>query len=378
MSARPAFQAARGLVYLAGFLVPESYRARFRDEWRSELFYHREGGAPPLVTLARAAGVFEDALSTRGLLREAGFEPAPVRRNSMFTSDLRLVLRSIVSRPIESLLIVLILSVGIGANAAIFSLVHAVLLRPLSYADPDRLLKVQGFWLDTGTPANLSPADFYDLASENEVFESMGAHGWVGFFTVTGRGTPERVPGSNVTSDFFETLGVKPALGRLFTLEDERTDAPLTALLTNTYWKTRFGGDLDVVGKVVAINAEPHEIVGVLPADYSHPEPNPEREPLLYTLYRFDLADLPRSGRFIRAVGRLREGRSFEEARAELVGIMGRLERAHPETNLHASAHLAPLKEAIVGSFRRGLLVLYGAVGVVLLIACAKDRKSVV
>jgi putative ABC transport system permease protein len=289
----------------------------------------------------------------------------------MLTSDLRLALRSISSRPVQSLLIVLILSVGIGANAAIFSLVHAVLLRPLSYADPGRLLKVRGFWLDTATRANLSPADFYDLASQNEVFESMGAHGWVGFFTVTGDGALERVGGSNVTSGFFETLGVKPALGRLFTPEDDRADAPLTVLLTHAYWKTRFGGDPEVLGKMVSINAEPHEIVGVLPADYAHPEPNPERDPLLYTPYRFDAADLPRSGRFIRAVGRLREGRSFEEARAELETIMSRLERTHPETNLHASVHLAPLKEAIVGEFRRGLLVLYGAVGAVLLIACA-------
>jgi putative ABC transport system permease protein len=366
-----AHRAARALVYLAGLLVPESYRARFLEEWRSELFYHREGGAPPLSSLARALGAFEDALATGRLLRQAGTAPAPVGRMSMFTSDLRLALRSVLSRRWQSLLMVLILAVGIGANAAIFGLVHAVLLRPLSYADPDRLLKVQGFWLDTGTPANLSPADFYDLAAEGEVFESMGAHGWVGFFTVTGRGTPERVGGSNVTSGFFETLGVRPVLGRLFTREDERTDAPLTALLTYAYWKTRFGGDPQVVGTSVAINAEPYEIVGVLPADYSHPEPNPEREPLLYTLYRFDPADLPRSGRFIRAVGRLREGRSLEEARAELAGIMSRLERAHPDTNLHASVHVAPLKESIVGDFRRGLLVLYGAVGAVLLIACA-------
>jgi putative ABC transport system permease protein len=366
-----AHHASRALVFLAGLLVPESYRTRFLDEWRSELYYHREGGAPPLATLLRSLGAFEDAVSTRRMLREAGYDAASVRRNSMLTSDLRLALRSILSRPWQSLLIVLILAVGIGANAAIFSLIHAVLLQPLGYADPDRLLKVQGFWLDTGTPANLSPADFYDLAAENAVFESMGAHGWVGFFTVTGQGAPERVGGSNVTSGFFETLGVKPALGRLFTPEDERADSPLTALLTHAYWMARFGGDPDVVGKTIAINAEPHSIVGVLPPDYAHPEPNPDRDPLLYTLYRFDPADLSRSGRFIRAVGRLREGRSFEKARAELVTIMSRLEREHPETNLHASVHVVPLKEAIVGDVRRGLLVLYGAVGAVLLIACA-------
>jgi putative ABC transport system permease protein len=367
----PTQRASRVLVFLAGLMVPKSYRGRFLDEWRSELFYHHEGGAPPLSTLARALGAFVDALSTRRMLREADYEPAPVRRNSMFTSDLRMALRSILSRPWQSLLIVGILSVGIGANAAIFGLIHAVLLRPLSYTDPDRLVKVQGLWLDTGVPANLSPADFHDLASESQAFESMGAHGWVGFFTVTGNGTPERIGGSNVTSAFFETLGVRPELGRLFASEDERPGAPLTALLTHAFWNTRLGGDPDVVGKTITINAEPHSIVGVLPQDYSHPEPNPEREPLLYTLYRFDPADLPRSGRFVRAVGRLREGSSFEEANAELVTIMSRLEREHPETNLHASVHLAPLKEAIVGDVRRGLLVLYGAVGAVLLIACA-------
>ncbi len=377
--ARTAHGIARALVALASRLVPAFYRERFRDEWRSELWHQRQGGASSSEILRRAIGVVRDAVSTRLLLEEDGAaarcQPAPTKRTkerrTMLSQEIRLALRALRSRPGWTFFVVLTLAVGIGANTAVFSLVNAVLLRPLRYEEPERLAKIQGLDTDSGEPENLSPADFHDLATESKVFESMGGHGWVGFFTVSGDFDPERVPGLNVTAGFFDTLGLTPALGRFFTEEDDRKGAPATAIITDAFWRTRFGGDPDVVGKTIRVNAEPYEIVGVLPADFRHPEPNPDREPVLYAPYRFDPSDLPRSGHFIRAIGRLRPGKTLDEGRAELVGIARRLEQTYPDSNTHRGVYVLPLKEAIVADSRTGLLVLYGAVGAVLLIVCA-------
>jgi putative ABC transport system permease protein len=315
---------------------------------------------------ARTLGVFQDAVATRRLVGKA-----KERRGPMGLRDVRLAVRNFGNRPGWTVFVLLTLAVGLGANIAIFSLVEAVLLRPLRYPEPDRLVKVQGLDLASGEPSNISPGEFYDFAERTEVLESMGAHGWVGFFTISGDLDAERVAGSSVTAGFFETLQVRPALGRLFTEEEDRPGAPLTVVVTHTFWQTRLGGSFQVLGEKIRINAEPHEIVGVLPPEYSHPEPNPEREPLIYTLLRLDRADLCQSCRFIRALGRLRRGRSLEEARAELIGFAGRRERDDPESNTGRGVHVDDLKEAIVAGSRRGLLVLYGAVGAVLLIVCA-------
>jgi len=358
---------ARLAVRIAGMAVPASYRDRFREEWLSELWHLREEGASKSLVVARTLGVFQDAVGTRRLVRDAKER----RGSAMGFRDVRLALRSFVKRPGWTFFVLATLTVGIGANIAIFSLVEAVLLRPLRYAEPDRLAKIQGLTLESGQPSNISPGEFYDFAERSQVFASMGAHGWVGFFTITGDLEPERVAGTSVTAGFFETLGVRPALGRLFTEEEDRPGAPLTVVVTHAFWQTRLGGSTAVLGKTIRVNAEPHEIVGVLPADFLHPEPNPEREPLLYTLQRFDRADLCQSCRFIRAVGRLGEGRSLEEGRAELAAFARRREQDDPESNTGEGVHVSDLKEAIVAGSRRGLLVLYGAVGAVLLIVCA-------
>jgi putative ABC transport system permease protein len=357
---KPRFSASRRRV-AASF--PPAYRERFREEWLRALHCARRSAV--VESLSPERSVFPDAVKPR-LAR------AKERRGSgMGLRDVRLALRSFVQRPGWTFFVLATLTVGIGANIAIFSLVEAVLLRPLRYAEPERLVKVQGLTLATGQPSNIAPGEFFDFAERTQVFESMGAHGWVGFFTVSGDLEPERVPGSSVTAGFFETLGVRPALGRVFTEEEDRPGAPLTVVVTHAFWQTRLGGSTAVLGKTIGVNAEPHEIVGVLPADYAHPEPNPDREPLLYTLQRLDRANPCQDCRFIRALGRLRKGRSLEEGRAELVAFAQRREREDPEPNTGRGAFVIDLKEAIVAGSRRGLLVLYGAVGSVLLIVCA-------
>jgi len=358
---------ARIAVRVAGIAVPAFYRERFREEWLSELWHLREEGAASSKLVGRTLGVFRDALETRRMLPDG---TARGRRNLVGFRDARLALRSFAKRPGWTFFVLATLTVGIGANIAIFSLVQAVLLQPLRYLEPDRLVKIRGLTLASGQPGNISPGEFYDFAERTQVFESMGAHGWVDFFTVTGDREPERVAGSRVTAGFFETLRVRPALGRVFTGEDDRPGAPLTVVVAYSFWQSRLGGSPAVLGKSIRVNAEPREIVGVLPADYTHPEPNPDREPVLYTLYQFDRADLSQSGRFIRAVGRLRDGRSVEEGRAELVAVARRRAQDDPESNTGRGAYVVDLKEAIVAGSRKSLLVLYGAVGAVLLIVC--------
>jgi len=357
---------SRAVVVVASALVPPSYRERFREEWLAEIWYEPAASR----ALIRSFGSILDAVSTRKLSRPSRVRP-PRRSAPMPLHEFRYAFRSLRTRPFRTAVVLATLAIAIGANTAMFSLLHAVLLQPLAYPESDRLVKIEGFRTATGEAGNISPADFYDLELESGTLESMGAHGWVGFFTITGDGTPERVAGSNVTAGFLTTLGVAPALGRLFEPDDDVLGAAPTTVITDALWRRRFGAKRDVIGQTVDVNAVAHQIVGVLPPSYKHPEPNPEREPALYVPYRFERGGASRSGRFIRAVGRLASGRTAVEAESELVAIAARLEETHPDTNTDRSVSVQPLKYAVVKDARTGLYVLLGAVVSLLLIACA-------
>lgn len=289
----------------------------------------------------------------------------------MLGQDIRYAFRTLLKRPGFAAVAVLTLALGIGANSAIFSVVNAVLLRPLPYPEPDRLVKIVGTDTREGTLGNLSPADFADLDAAGTLFESMTAHGWVAFFTITGDGEPERISGSNVTFDFFQTLGVEPLLGRTFLPREDERGLPRVAVITHAFWERRFGTDPSTLGRVVNFNAIPTTVVGVLPPDYRHPEPNPEREPDVYIPFRWDPAQMNRGGHFIRAIGRLTPGVTLDQARAELDTIARRLEQDYPDDNTDRGVNVSFLLDAIVRDTRLALLLLLGAVGFVLLVACA-------
>ena len=223
----------------------------------------------------------------------------------MIGQDLRYAIRTLLKRPGFAAVAIVTLGLAIGANSAIFSVVSAVLLRPLPYPEPERLAKIVGRDTRDGSLGNLSPADFMDLRDDSQSFASMGAHGWVAFFTITGDGEPERISGSNVTDRFFPTIGVQPLMGRLFEDGEDERGAPRVAIITHAFWERRFGADPETLGRVINFNAMPTTIVGILPPDYRHPEPNPEREPEVYIPYEWDVADPNRGGHFIRAIGRL-------------------------------------------------------------------------
>ena len=290
----------------------------------------------------------------------------------MFTQDLRYAFRSLLKRPGFTTIAVITLSLGIGATTAIFSVADAVLLRPLEYANADRLIKLRGMSKKTGEISNLAPADFLDFSRDAKTVEQIGANGFVGLFTIGGgQGDAERVGGVNVTAGFFPTLGVQPAIGRMFQAEEDTPSAETVVMLSDGFWRRRFGADPSIVGKTITLNAEPVTVIGVLPASYRHVEPNPERPADVFTLFGFDPANANRGGHFIRGVARLKDGVTFEQAKAEFETIAARLQTQFPASNVDQGVYVTSLLESIVGDSRPVITLLAAAVGVVLLVACA-------
>ena len=200
----------------------------------------------------------------------------------------------------------------------------------------------------------------------------MGAHGFVGSATISGpEGDAERVGMVRVTHGYFPTLGVQPALGRLFTPDEDRPDAERVALISDGFWRRRFAGAAGVVGQPMRVNSQPYTVIGILPAGYRHLEEDPDRSADVFLPFGFDPASANRGGHFIRGVGRLSAGASIDQARAELTAIAARLEQEFPTSNHGQTVRLTSLQESIVADARRSLLVLAAAVGLVLLIACA-------
>jgi putative ABC transport system permease protein len=267
---------------------------------------------------------------------------------------------------------ILTLSLGIGATTAIFSVVQAVLLRPLEYPGADRLVKIVGWEREQGTINNLSPADFLDFQRDSTTFARMGANGWVGLATIgDGAGEAERVGSVQVTDGFFDTLQVRPQLGRLFLADDDRPGAPPVVVLSDGLWRRRFAADPSIVGRAVTINAMPFTVIGILPVDFRHLEINPDRPADLFSMYRFDPVNANRGGHFIRGIGRLKDGVTLEQNRAEMDTIAARLEQQYPVSNINQGVRVDPLLDSMVGGSRPVVMLLAGAVIVVLLVACA-------
>jgi putative ABC transport system permease protein len=290
----------------------------------------------------------------------------------MLVNDLRLAFRGLVRRPGFSATALVTLALALGANTAMFSVVEAVLLRPLPYPAPDRLVKIVGFDHAELETDNLSPADFMDFARETRTLARTGAHGWVGFFTVTGSsGAAERVGGVSVTEGFFPTLGAAFALGRPFTAEEDRPGGPRVVVLNHGFWQRQFGGDRAILGRTIDVNARPTTVVGVLASGFRHVESYPERDADLFVPYQFDTVAANRGGHFIRAVGRLRDDATVEQAQAELAAIAARLEQQYPEDNTNQGVAVQGLHAALVADARPALLVLSAAVVFVLIVASA-------
>ena len=283
--------------------------------------------------------------------------------------DLRYAVRMLVKRPGFTAVAVLTLALGIGANTAIFSVVNAVLLRPLPFAEPDRLVYAQGADLRDGSPGgSISAPDFLDYREQTHVFERLST--FMPFsFTVTGDGSEsERISGALVSHGFFETLGIMPlAGGRTFLAEEEQDGRNAVAVLSHGLWQRRYGADPKIVGKTVALNGRAVTVVGVMPQGFEYP-----REAQLWSPIPFKSPETSlRRAHFLRGVGRLKPGVTLSQAQADVNAVARRLEQQYPESNTNFSMGLTPLTEWTVGEMRPTLLILLAAVGFVLLIACA-------
>ena len=282
--------------------------------------------------------------------------------------DLRYGLRMLARTPAFTGVAVLTLALGIGANTAIFTVVNALLLRPLPYADPGRLVMVWQDMRARGGPADewASPGNFADWRKAQDIFEDVAAIG--GYRpTLTGGSEPEPIPGEQVSHEYFKVLGINAIVGRNFRPEDDVPNAPRVAMIGNGLWTRRFGGNPSVVGSVVTLSGEPHEIIGVLPAG-TRPIVNAEAE--LWRPLRVNTATPSRGSIVLRVVGRVKQGLSLEQAQVAAAALAKQLEAQYPESNQKVTFNLQPLHDRVVGDIRPGLLALLGAVAFVLLIAC--------
>ncbi|MGE0130009.1 MAG: ABC transporter permease [Blastocatellales bacterium] len=290
--------------------------------------------------------------------------------------DLRYGARMLMKKPGFTLIAVLTLALGIGANTAIFSVVNAVLISPLPYREPDRLMQ---FWetnpLKNWTQANVAPANLFDWQRQNQSFTEIAAYigsdkkgpGLAGLQMDAG-GEPERIEGLYVTGNIFSVLGADAMLGR--TLAEEETWAGKHTVVVLSYglWQRRFGADPKIVGQKIMLSGRAREVVGVMPPGFYFPS----KEAELWAPMGWDRNQLAQIRRphFLRAVGRLKDGVTAEQARAEFNAIAARLEAQYPDTNTQMGVGLGPLKEWIVSDFSLPLIVLLAAVALVLLIAC--------
>ncbi|HKQ79008.1 MAG TPA: ABC transporter permease [Blastocatellia bacterium] len=285
--------------------------------------------------------------------------------------DLRYGLRILLGKTGFTLVAVITLALGIGANAAIFSVINSVLLRPLPYPQPERLLWIWG----TNPSADIkqetaSLPDFVDWKTQSRSFAAMG--GFTSFSPIlTGGGEPERLTGAVVTDGFFATLGVSPQLGRTFTPDEDRPGAQRVVVLSHSLWQRRFGGDPQIAGQKITLNGNPYLIVGVMPPGFMHPLPAMRLPVEVWAPLGLDPAKTGRRSDFLGVVARLNPGFVIEQARAEMNALMGRLEKQYPDTNRGWGAIVLPLLERFVGELRPTLYVLLAAVGFLLLIACA-------
>jgi putative ABC transport system permease protein len=286
--------------------------------------------------------------------------------------DLRFGARMLLKNPGFSLIAVLTLALGVGANTAIFSVVNALLLRPLPYADSDRLvmLSVNG---DGGEVGNTGFTTFVDWRERSRSFERMALiRSWGG--VMTGQGEPEMVNGMRVSVDYFRMLGVAPLLGRDFKPEEDRPDMRFVIMLSHAFWQRRFSGDPNIIGKQITMSDQTFTVVGVTPSGFEDLLAANFYQPAqVWAPVGYDVTQpfACRTCQHLKAFARLKSGVTFDQAKAEMGTVMSVMMREHPKIYASPGIAMIRLQDKLVGEMRRTLLVLLAAVGFVLLIACA-------
>ena len=293
-----------------------------------------------------------------------------------FLQDLRYGVRQLAASPAFAATALLTLALAIGANVAIFSVVHAVLLEPLPYEEPERLVTI--FERDFSANAKpgvgslpsgilpMSAPNFYDYAAENKVFEDISGYGTGYAAVLVGGHEPDKVWSAGALDRFFEILRVAPVLGRTFRPEEQQEGRNKVVILSDTLWQRWFQRAPDVLGKTIGFEGEPHTIVGVMPPGFEYPD-----DVLIWHPAAFAPDIAPRNMSFIRVFGRLDSGVSPAAAQSHMDGLAAALAARYPKTNSERGIFLVGMHEQEVGEVRRPLVVLWGAVGLLLLLACS-------
>ncbi len=287
-----------------------------------------------------------------------------------FAQDFRFAFRMLLKNPGFTVTAVLILALGIGANTAMFSVVRAVLLRPLAYSQPDRIVWVATLWKDSGHMGQVSSPDFHDWHDQSTAFEHMAMYGNYEMPISVGTGTnatAEYPMAAAIYSDFFESLGIEPVVGRKFTADEIKIGSAGAAIVSYGFAVRHFGEAQAALGKNIGVGGKAIDIVGVMPAGFRFPE----NTDVWLTASIFGEETPSRSAHNYRIVARLKEGVDVAQAQAQMTAIAARLEEKYPDSNKTKSAAVLRLRDFLVSDYRLTLLLMLAAVGVVLLIACA-------
>jgi putative ABC transport system permease protein len=295
-------------------------------------------------------------------------EPGRVNLLADLFQDLRYAARILKKNPGFTAVAVVALALGIGANTAIFSVVNTVLLRPLPYKDQEQLVMV---WEDAtrhGYPRDTpAAANYVDWRDQNNVFSGMAAIADMNF-NLTNAGDPERLKGRRVSANLFPLLGVEPQLGRIFSTAEDQPGSQQVVVLSHRLWQRRFGGDPSIAGKPLTLNDETYTVIGVMPARFQFPEKDDE----LWVPIALSAQEAANRNRhYLEVVARLKPGVTLPQAQTDMTTIGTRLQQQYPESNTDLGVAVTSLHEHLVGDIKPALLILLGAVGLVLLIACA-------
>ena len=283
------------------------------------------------------------------------------------SQDMRYGARMLRKSPGFTAVAVLTLMLGIGVSTAIFSVVNAVLLGHLPYKDPSGLAMIWGTNARRGPGGfSVSPGDYFEWRQRNTAFEDIAAS-YDNEVTLTGSGNPQMLIGYNFSANYFSILGVAPELGRTFTAEEDRAGGPKVAVLSDTLWRSTFQGDSQVVGKMITLDGEPYTVIGVMPPGFAYPP----RTQLWMPVGLSASAAEDYQHHYIRVMGRLKPGVSVEQAQAQMTNLAAQLAAERPSTDTGNGVAITPLRKELAGDIQTPLLVLMGAVGFVLLIACA-------
>lgn len=351
-------------------IVPADIRADWLREWRAEFAYtssraERFGRGMPWSSALRACGAIVHAAWLRW----------DRWRVEMVLQDITHAWRSLIRKPAFTAVTVLTLAIGIGGNAAIFGAVNAVLLRPLPYTEPDRLVRI--YKTSATEPdrvgGTVSPPDFVDYRTDNVSFVDTAAY-LESAYALTGNGPAEQVSGAQVTGSFFAVMATPALFGRAISEDNNREGARDVVVLSHDLWMRRFGGDRAILGRPLQLGGVSREVIGVMPEGFQFPLQSELWMPLPFSARELETQ---RGAHYINVIARLKTNTPLETARQDMRRVAARLAADYPRTNRETSASVHPLREALVGSVRQSMFVLLGAVGLVLLIVCVNIASLV-